>query len=155
SKAPEEAHDGGEARGGDSAEPERGPPTMTGQPLAMALAHLLHLQRRVVGHAAGRDRRRLARSRRLITWIGAVGTVPQHRAGRLGEEIEGGPPHPVLKVGIVRAPERVTEREWNEERARRLHLLRVLAHHADGRRRDSARFEPPGEHPTGVRAGGP
>ena len=60
----------------------------------------------------------------------------------------------MLEHGVVRATQRVAEGERHEEGAGRLHLLRVLADHADRRGRDALGLERARQHTAGVRAEG-
>ena len=60
----------------------------------------------------------------------------------------------MLEHGVVRATQRVAEGERHEEGAGRLHLLRVLADHADRRGRDALGLERSRQHTAGVRAEG-
>ena len=69
--------------------------------------------------------------------LAIVTTAGLHRRG---EQVERGAQHAVLALWIVRAAERVAEGKRHEERARRLHLLRVLSDHADRGRGDSVGF---------------
>ena len=91
--------------------------------------------------AGRRDAGGLARRRGLIARPAVVGKIAQHGPGRLAQQGQGGGQHAVLQRRIVGPAERVAERERHEEGARRLHLLAVLAHHADRDRRDALGLE--------------
>ncbi len=115
--------------------------------------HLRHLRGDVLRHADGRrDAGGLRGQRRLISGLGIVGKVSQDRARSFAEQIQCGAQHAMLQRGVVRPPERVAEGKRHEQRARRLHLLGVLAHQADRARGDAVGFERTGEHTNGVRA---
>ena len=124
--------------GGMPVSPKRGAAAAPLQPLLVVAAHLRRLQGQIVRHVG---RRGIAEAwvgrRRLVARLRVVGEVAQDGPGRLVEQVEGGAQHAVLELGIVRATERVAKGERHEQGARRLHLLRVLAHHADRRGRDA------------------
>lgn len=65
----------------------------------------------------------------------------QHRHIISLQEREGRAYDACLQRGVVRPAERVAEREWHEEGARRTNLLRDLAQKRDRNRRDAGVFE--------------
>ena len=60
----------------------------------------------------------------------------------------------MLQLGIIGSTERMAEGKRHEEGTRRLHLLRVLPHHADRRRGDALLLQGASQHTSGVRAEG-